>query len=82
MAIKNLKLITANYMPEAEVQAALLLMESDNAYNTGSSYSTNSAYPDNQIPFTKKHLAYLKNHPKLDPEQYIANLRLMAKVRS
>lgn len=54
----------------------------DQGYNTTSTYSANETdYPDHLIPFVEKHVAYLKNHPKLDPEQYIANLRLMTKIR-
>lgn len=57
-------------------------MASDSKYNTDSSYSTNSElYPDNLIPFVNKHIDYIRKHPSMDPGQYLANLRLMTKVR-
>ena len=65
-----------------EIRQLLHGMVSNTAYNTEPTYSANLAnYPDHLIPFVEKHLAYLKNHPKLNPEQYLANLRLMTKIR-
>lgn len=65
-----------------EIEKILKLMASDVAYNTRSSYSTNSdLYPDNLIPFVDKHMNFLSTHPSTDPTQYIANLRLMTLVR-
>ena len=66
-----------------EVRQKLEDMELNPLFNIRtSSYSANSKlYPDGQMPFVEKHLAYLLNHPKLDPQQYLANLRLMLKRR-
>lgn len=51
-------------------------------YNTASSYSPNKAkYPDNLIPFVDKHMNYLIAHPQLEVYQYIANIKLMTRVR-
>ena len=51
-------------------------------YNTSSSFSTNSdLYPDNLIPFVDKHMNYLNVHPKLDATMYLANIRLMTRIR-
>jgi len=73
----------SGYLDETEIRDALQHMEDDASFNTGSSYSANVAlYEDHQIPFAEKHVAYLKSHPKLNPEHYLANLRLMMKVRS
>jgi len=68
---------------DGEVREKLREMERDLSLNTRiSSYSANSElYPDNQIPFVEKHIAYLMSHPKVVPEQYLSNLRLMLKVR-
>lgn len=64
------------------IEQMLRLMSKDNAYNTTSSYSANiTEYPDNLIPFVDKHMNYLKAHPSLDPHHYLANLRLMTKLR-
>ncbi len=64
------------------VKEALDTMANDKAYNTSDSYSANIAQnPNNLITFTDKHMNYLNSHPKIDPKQYIANLRLMTKIK-
>lgn len=68
---------------EAEgVKKTLENMQSDAKYNTESSYSADSAkHPDHLINFVDKHMAYLQSHPDVNPTQYIANLRLITKLR-
>ncbi len=52
------------------------------AYNTKSSYTANgNLYPDNLIPFVDKHMQYLSLHPTIDPYHYLANLRLITKLK-
>jgi len=69
-------------LQEVEITAALQGMEDDELYETGSSYSANALlYPDHEMTFVQKHLAYLKGRPQLDPQHYLANLRLRIKVR-
>lgn len=74
-----------NFKETAEGEQArliLLQMEKDFTYNTGSSYAANiDKHPDHKISFTDKHMDYLQNHPSVNPDQYIANLRLMSRVR-
>lgn len=66
----------------AWIERELRVMFEDATYNTESSYSANSeAYPNNLIPFVDKHMNYLRAHPATDPHQYLANLRLMTRVR-
>lgn len=66
----------------AKIAQVLDLMVLDDAYMTQPSFSANSEkYTDNLIPFTDKHMAYLRNHPATDPEHYISNLKLMTKIR-
>lgn len=66
----------------AEVKQTLTVMATDIRYNTGTSYSANAErYPNNRIPFVDKHMNYLNDHPGIDPYHYIANLRLMTKIR-
>lgn len=71
-------------LEDGEVRQKLQEMERNPLLNTRvSSYSANAAlYPDGQIPFVEKHIAYLIDHPKVDHTQYLANLRLMLKTRS
>ena len=57
-------------------------MAGDVGYNTESSYNANSVqYPDNIVSFVDKHMNYLDVHPKMDATTYIANLRMMTRVR-
>ena len=65
-----------------EIKLQLQQMSDSSLYNTTASYSANSLlYQDNLIPFVDKHVNYLINHPSLDPSKYLANIRLMTKVR-
>lgn len=69
---------------EEGIMAAKVLrsMMLDKAYITEPSFSADSEkYADNLMPFIDKHLAYLRNHPAIDPGHYLANLKLMTKVR-
>jgi len=66
----------------ALIQKELHEMAADVKYNTGSSYSADgSSYSDHLIPFVDKHMRYLMVHPSVDPAHYLANLRLMTKIR-
>lgn len=65
-----------------EIRHRLERIALSSTYNTASSYSANSSlYPDNLIPFVDKHMNYLINHPKLEADHYLANLKLMTRVR-
>jgi hypothetical protein len=60
----------------------LRTMAMDPEFNTVASYTANSAnYPDNMIPFIDKHMEYLLQHPSVDVDQYIRNLRLSHRKR-
>jgi hypothetical protein len=57
-------------------------MADSSLYHTASAYTPNSElYPDNRIPFEEKHMAYIVNHPALDARVYLANVKLMTRVR-
>lgn len=81
MATKQRK----NFRDSEEGQDALHMLElmtNDSSYITPSSYSADSLkYPDNLISFIDRHMNYLTAHPDLDAKKYIANLRLMARIR-
>lgn len=68
---------------EAEdVKLILVAMQTDERYNTDSSYSANiDKYPDHIRSFVEKHMEYLHTHPSVDPIQYLANLRLITRLR-
>lgn len=64
------------------IRKKLKAMEADEQYNTPVSYSASAPnLPDNKISFTRKHMQYLSKHRDLDPEHYIANLRLKTRTR-
>jgi hypothetical protein len=64
------------------IQEELKLIAANVAYNTVASYSADSnLYPDNLIPFVDKHMRYLCNHPTIDPQQYLSNLRLITRKK-
>ncbi len=76
----------ANYFDSVEgeeIKQTLLLMTKNRIYNTKPSYSANIArYPNNLIPFVDKHMNYLNVHPNLDPDHYLANLRMVSLLKS
>lgn len=75
-----------SYFDSHDAQEIISLLQhiaGSHLYNTGPSYSADAVrYPDNLIPFVDKHMNYLRVHPKLDPHQYLANIRLMTRVKS
>lgn len=65
-----------------QVKLKLQQMADSSAYNTAASYSADGTlYPDNLIPFIDKHMKYLISHPALEASKYLANIRLITKVR-
>lgn len=74
---------TQKRLEEENVREKLLDIQADPSFNSElTSFTANTVlYPDGQIPFVQKHLDYLMAHPKLDPNQYLSNLRLMLRKR-
>ncbi len=74
-----------NFLESAEavsVKERLLSMAANIDYSTTSTYSSDGGkYPDHQMSFVDKHMSYLASHPSVNPEQYLANLRLMSRIR-
>lgn len=65
-----------------QYRGELQSMTEDAQYHTVASYTVDkNMYPNNLIPFIDKHLAYLKTHQNLDPSQYMANLRILTRIR-
>ncbi|MGI9027403.1 MAG: hypothetical protein ACR2FM_00975 [Candidatus Saccharimonadales bacterium] len=70
------------YIKESEITDELQRMMEDASYHIKPGYSIDTeTYPDNLVPFVESHLNYLKTHPQVDPMHYLANLRLMLKIR-
>lgn len=56
-------------------------MQDDSKFNTESSYTANTTdHPSNQKSFVDKHKQYIVEHPRVDLEQYLANLRLKTRL--
>jgi hypothetical protein len=69
-------------MEEAEILAALKSLEKDPAFITKSAYRANAVlWPNHHISFVDTHLMYLKARPALNPQHYIANLKLMLRKK-
>lgn len=65
-------------MEEDEIRNMLQTMEANPSMVTRPAFRANTEkWPDNEISFVESHIAYLKLHPKTDPNQYLSNLRLM-----
>lgn len=75
---------TALFRPEIsdEIESKLRQLAEDPNYNTAAGYSTNSVdYPDGKIPFADKHMKYLRTNSAINPYHYVANLRIMTRIR-
>ena len=69
-----------NFLKSADaiyVRNELVQMEADPTYITPITFTTLTA--DNQLQFVDKHMSYLSRHTKIDPLQYLANLKLMTR---
>lgn len=66
------------FLSEEEVYDALVAMEQDVLLNTPDCQTIDSA---DLMTFREKHMEYLRGHPKVNPENYLANLRTMVKIR-
>ncbi len=66
-----------------ELLKVLKAMDQDLRFNTEPTFSSDAEkYPDNLMPFVDKHVKYIRNHPATNPQHYLANLRLITKVRT
>lgn len=64
------------------VRNSLIALEDDPKYKTTAGYTSNrEAYPEGIMPFVEKHLQYLHQHPAVNPEHYLSNLRLQLRMR-
>ncbi len=71
-----------NNVREDEIISALKQMKRNALYLTEPTYRGNAEkWPNNQISFIDYHIAYLKSHPQVNPDHYIANLKLVFKKK-
>ena len=69
------------FMEAADVAALLTSMEQDNLLQTKPALVHDDLGSITVVTFKEKHLAYLQDHPKVNPQIYLANLRTMIKIR-
>jgi hypothetical protein len=82
MAVQKSRKDFFNTEEGKDIKSKLQSMVGDSLYNTSPSYHSNGVlYPDNLIPFVDKHMNYLIGHPGIEAGQYLANVRLITRVR-
>jgi hypothetical protein len=65
-----------------EAREKLVELVKNDQYNTDDGFSADSEqYPSGVIPFVDKHMEYLRTHPKISVDHYVANLRLRTRTR-
>jgi hypothetical protein len=70
------------FMDEPAILQALAEMEKDLNLLTERGY-TNQLFAEHElVSFSEKHMTYLRNHPKVNPKNYLSNLRTMTKIRT
>ncbi len=77
----NITLTIEKYLKTEGAIAAckeLEAMVASPSYRTESSYSPTS---EERVAFVDKHVRYLSTHQKINPDQYLSNLKLMTKIR-
>ncbi len=66
-----------------KVKDYLSQMEKDPTFSTVSAYRADAIrWPDHRISFIETHLNYLRTHPQVSTNDYLANLRLQLRVRT
>ena len=82
MTLKNSHAVdTSAFMNEAEIKEALSDMEQDNLLDTKTMLVRDTENSLQLVTFSEPHLAYLKAHPKVDPQNYLSNLKTMIRKR-
>lgn len=70
------------FINDDEIQDALTEMEQNPKFDTKPTFSVGSeASPPRLVSFMEKHKTYLRDHPKINPEHYLSNLRTVLRIR-
>ena len=70
------------FMTNEAISIALDEMEKDAGLDTKSRPAKGVLLASDLPSFRETHLLYIKEHPKVNPEHYLSNLRAMIKIRS
>lgn len=76
------KIDTSEFMTEAEINQALSDMEQDELLNTAPIIVRSAEDSVIRVSFRDRHTAYLKAHPKINPQDYLANIKTMIRIRA
>jgi hypothetical protein len=77
-----LKIDTSAFLSEEEIQEALCEMEQDKLLNTSPILIRSAEDSIIRVSFRDRHTIYLKNHPKISPQDYLANIKTMIRIRT
>jgi uncharacterized metal-binding protein YceD (DUF177 family) len=69
------------FMTDDGIQLALADMVQDELMLTKPDKMIESDGTSRPISFTEKHTLYLKSHPKMNPQNYLANVKTMIRIR-
>lgn len=70
------------FMDEQTIWEILTEMEQNVLLNTDPVLLRDTEHSMNSTSFCEKHATYLKEHPKVNPKDYLANLHTMIKIRT
>jgi hypothetical protein len=71
----------SQFISEEDINQVLSAMESDILLNTSPVLVNDSESSVRLVTFSEKHAAYLKSHPSVNPQDYLANLKTMVRKR-
>ena len=69
------------FMDEEAINDALTDMEQDDLLKTGPVLVQDIGDSVRLVSFREKHLSYLRTHPKVNPANYLANVKTMIRIR-
>ncbi len=70
------------FITDQEIQDSLTAMEQDSGLNTGPIMVRDADTGRKTVGFRDRHTNYLKEHPKVNPEYYLSNLRTVIRIRA
>jgi hypothetical protein len=77
-----LKVDTSQFMTKEEIDQAIYDMEQDNLLNTNPIIVRSAEDSVIRVSFRDRHKDYLDAHPKVNPQDYLANIKTMIRIRT
>jgi hypothetical protein len=69
------------FLDDATLHQMMIDMEENELLNTKPSYVNDGPDGARLVTFYEKHSIYIKSHPKINPQNYLANVRTMIRIR-